>query len=122
MAPRSTRLQAMNLLYVTAPAAVAAAAALGFAIPALVRRARLDRLATLAVAVEQPVELPAGEVVMHLAGPFGTTAFGALSFELVDPTGANVASTAILVRSSRSSLDANVLLAVRRFHPPQPGV
>ncbi|HZF78567.1 MAG TPA: hypothetical protein VEZ89_02140 [Rubrivivax sp.] len=111
----------MNLLYLTVPGALAAATALAFAIPSLVQRARLQALATLAVEPEQEVDLPGGEIVLHLGGPLGTSAFGSLSFDLIDPAGTHVPSAPIVVRSKRSSGAAGVLLAVRRFQLARPG-
>ncbi len=72
----------MNPLYLTVTGAPAAAIALTFAIPALVRRGRIGALATLPVASLHRLELPAGGVVLQLAGPLGTIGMGALSFEL----------------------------------------
>jgi hypothetical protein len=111
----------MNLLYLTVPAALAAALALAFAIPALVRRARLDTLATLVVAAEQRVELPAGEVVLHLAGPFGAVGLGSLSFDLIAADGTALPTSPVLVRSRRSSREWGVLLARQRFSVPSAG-
>ena len=105
----------MPLFVVTAAGALAGAVALCFAIPALIRRARLDRLATLAIAPEHVVDLPAGEVVVHLAGPLGKRGLGDLSFALVDGAGVAVPGSAIVVRSRRSAAGGGVLLAVRRF-------
>lgn len=112
----------MNLLYLTVPAALAAAAALAFAIPALIRRARLDTLATLVVTAEQRVELPAGEIVLHLAGPFGAVGLGSLSFALAGADGAALPTAPVLARSRRSSREWGVLLARQRFSVPQTGV
>ena len=111
----------MNLLYLTVPGALAAAMALAFAIPSLVQRARLQALATLAVEPEQEVDLPGGEIVLHLGGPFGTSAFGSLSFDLIDPAGTPVPSAPIVMRSKRSSEAGGVLLAVRRFQLARSG-
>ena len=111
----------MDPLSAAALGAVVAAIALPFAIRALVRRARLDAVATLAVAVDQPVELPAGELVLHLAGPLGKRGLGDLSFTLSDARGAVVAGAPIVLRSTRSSGRWGVLLAVRRFTVPAPG-
>ena len=112
----------MNLLYLTVPAALAAATALAFAIPALIRGARLVTLAALVVAPEQRVELPAGEIVLHLAGPFGARGLGALSFELVDAAGHAMPAAPVLMRSRRSSREWGVLLARQRFSVPRAGV
>jgi hypothetical protein len=53
--------------YLTAAGAVLAAIALFFAIRSLIGRARLDALATLPIAPEHRLELPAGELVLHWA-------------------------------------------------------
>ena len=111
----------MNPLYLTVTGALAAAIALTFAIPALIRRARIDALATLPVAPVHRLRLPAGDVVLYLAGPLGTIGLGALSFELVDGSGDMMPSTPIVVRSRRSSGRWGVLLAVRRFQVPVGG-
>lgn len=111
----------MNPLYLTVTGAVVAAIALLFAIPALVRRARLVPLATLAIAAEHALDLPAGELVVHLAGPFGKRGLGDLSFTLVDAAGAASTGSAIVMRSTRSSAEGGVLLAVRRFAVAAPG-
>src|SRR5688572_3267539 len=111
----------MNPLYLTVTGALAAAIALTFAIPALIRRARIDALATLPVAPVHRLRLPAGDVVLYLAGPLGTIGLGALSFELVDGSGDTMPSTPIVVRSRRSSGRWGVLLAVRRFQVPVGG-
>ena len=111
----------MNLLYLTAPGAILAAIALSFAIPALVRRARIDALATLPVAPEQRVELLAGDVILHLSGRLGTTKFASLSFELIDAAGGTVPSRIVVMRSRRSVGLFGVLLAVRRFRVPAAG-
>ena len=62
----------------TVPGALAAAIVPTLAIPALMRRARLHVLATLPVAPEHAVELPAGDAVRHLAGPLGVAGLGSL--------------------------------------------
>ena len=111
----------MDPIFAAAIGAVVAAIALPFAIRALVRRARLDAVATLAVVAEQPVELPAGELVLHLSGPLGKRGLGGLSLALADARGAAVAGAPILVRSSRTSMGGVVLLAVRRFMVPAAG-
>ena len=111
----------MDLLYLTAPGALASAIALSFAVPALVRRSRLDALATLTVVPEHRVELPAGDAVLHLAGPLGAVGLGPLSFELFDAAGNSVPSSPVLLRSRRSSDAWGVLLARHRFRVPQPG-
>jgi len=105
----------MHYLYLSASGIVVAAIALWFAVAALLRRAGLQTVATLPVAPENRVELPAGELVLHLAGPFGKTGLGGLSFELLDRAGTRVPACSILTRTLRSSTDGNVQLAVRRF-------
>src|SRR5687768_7498941 len=111
----------MNLLYLTLTGALAAAIVLSFAIPALVRRARIDALATLPVAPLHRLDLPTGDLVLYLAGPLGTIGLGALSFELVNARGDMMPSTPIVMRSRRSSGRWGVLLAVRRFRVPVGG-
>ena len=105
----------------TTAGAVVAAIALFFALRALLRQARLEPVATLAVAPEHRLELPAGELVLHLAGPFGKRGLGELSFALVDAAGNATPSMPIVMRSSRSSPRWGVLLAVRRFVVASPG-
>lgn len=111
----------MNPFYLTALGAIVAAVALPFAIRTLIRCARLDTVATVEIAPEHRLELPAGELVLHLAGPLGKRGLGALSFALVDPRGAAVSGAPILMRSRRSSGRWGVLLGVRRFAVPEPG-
>ena len=106
----------MGPILLTAAGAIAAAIALSFAIPALVRRAKIDALATLLIEPEQQVELPAGDVILHLAGPFGKIGLGSLSFQLISADGRSMPSEVIVFRSRRSSGLWGVLLAVRRFH------
>jgi hypothetical protein len=105
----------MNPLYLAVTGAVIAAVALFLAVAALLKRARLDPLATLAVAAEHRLRLPAGELVLHLAGPFGKRGLGELSFRLVDSAGNAVPSSPLVVRTRRSTASGSVLLAVRRF-------
>ena len=109
-------MEARWIPYLTATGAVLAAIALFFAIRSLIGRARLDALATLPIAPEHRLELPAGELVLHLGGRLGQRGLGDLSFELVDGAGGVVSGTPIVVRSRRSSARWGVLLAVRRFH------
>ena len=97
------------------PGAIVAAIALSFAVPALIRRARLAPIATVPIEPEHRLDLPAGELVLHLAGPLGQRGLGDLAFTLVDAAGAAVSSQPIVMRTKRSSGRWGVLLAVRRF-------
>ena len=110
----------MSVLYITIAAAIAAAIALPPAIRTLLRKARIDPLATLSVAPAHVLDLPSGPVVLHLSGPLGTTKLGGLSFQLCTPDGAVVPSSAIVVRSRRSAL-RRVTLSLRRFQLPVAG-
>jgi hypothetical protein len=105
----------MHSLYLTASGSVVAAVVLWFAIAALRRRGGLNTVATLPVAPENSLQLPAGQLVLHLAGPLGKTGLGQLSFELLDRAGTRVPGRAILTRTLRSSPAGSALLAVRRF-------
>jgi hypothetical protein len=115
------RLTNMSPLYLTIAAAIAAAIALPLAIRTLLRKARINPLATLSVAPAHVVDLPYGPIVLHLSGPLGTRKLSRLSFELCTASGAVVPSSAIVVRSGRSSALGRVMLSVRRFQLPVGG-
>lgn len=85
----------MTLLYLTLAGAIAAAIALPFAIRSLIRRARLEALARLPVTREHQVNLPAGDVILHLSGPLGKIGLGHLSFALLDAGGISVPSAVV---------------------------
>jgi hypothetical protein len=111
----------MTLPYLTLAGAIAAALALLFAIRWLIRRAHIDALARLPIAREHRVELPAGDVILHLSGPLGKIGLGRLSFALVDAGGASVPSAPIVLRTRRSTSLRNLTLSVRRFSVPVAG-
>jgi hypothetical protein len=111
----------MSVLYITFAAAIAAAIALPLAIRTLLRKARISPLATLSVAPAHVLDLPSGPVVLHLSGPLGTTKLGGLSFQLCTPDGGAVPSSAIVVRSRRSSALGRVMVSLRRFQLPVAG-
>jgi hypothetical protein len=101
--------------------AIVAAIAFVVAIRSLLRRARVDALARLPVTREHRVELPAGEVILHLSGPLGKVGLGRLSFALVDAGGVSLPSSPIVFRARRSTSLRNLMLSVRRFNVPTPG-
>lgn len=103
-------------LLLTVPGAVVGAMLLAVAVRGLVRGLRVDTLARLRVAAEQPFEITTpGPVVVTVEGPLGTTRFAALDFTVAAPDGRPLPTQMIVFRRNSTTLGGTTKLALRRF-------
>ena len=87
----------------------------------LVRIARQPELARAPVAPTAPVAFDvAGAAELAIEGPFFTSRFRGLSFELVDPAGVPVALRQLLIRASSGGF-SRTRMSLYRCEIPQPG-
>lgn len=110
-------------LLATVPAALAGAVLLAVAIRGLVRALRVEPLARLAVAAEQPFTLSApGPVTLSVEGPLFTTKFSTLDFAVVESaSGRTLPMRMILFRRNDTTLGGTTRLALRRFTSERTG-
>lgn len=113
----------MTWLLATVPAGLAGAVLFAVALRGLVRVLRLEPLARLSIAAEQPFTLSAaGPVTLSVEGPLFSTKFGALDFSVVESaSGRPLPMRMILFRRNDTTLGGTTRLALRRFTAERPG-
>jgi len=110
-----------NALWISVVVFGGAAAALAFLILGLCGLGKKNEIVSLPLVERQEVEFPAaGRVVLCVEGPFLTTRFGGLDYELIAPDGTPVRSRAVWLRTKSQGI-SRVRLAVHSFDIPEPG-
>lgn len=110
------------LLGMTLPLLLVSAFALLKGIPKLVSAMRVKPIAELPLAGSGSIEIAqSGELILSLRSRLGSTDFASATFSLLDATGAAVPSSTIRMRSSRTGMDGQTMLSVRRFAVAAPG-
>lgn len=111
-----------HILFISLPVLLIAAFALLKGVPKLISALNVKAMADFPLASGGAVEVAeAGELILSLRGRLGGTDFAAASFVLRDTAGAEMPSSTILIRSSRTGMDGKTTLAVRRFAVPAAG-
>lgn len=111
-----------HILFITIPVLLIAAFALMKGVPKLVSALNVKAIADFSLASGGSVEVAeAGELILSLRGRLGSSDFAGASFALRDAAGMAVPASTILMRSSRTGMDGQTTLAVRRFTVPAAG-